>query len=440
MEKKFWDEVEGLPRDEIKKIQLRRLKKQVEYLYANSPYYRNLFKKHKITPKDFKSLDDLKRVPFLDKYVISESQVKYPPFGEFLCVKEHEIVKYFRTSGTTFHPRNFAYTFDDWWNGAVEEMCRIKYAIGVRPEDRAFIAFPYSTFITLWTAHYACEKIGCMIIPGGGTSTKERLKLMREMQTTVLCSTPTYAYRLASVCQEEGIDIRSIPLKIINTGGEPLAAVPGSRKRLEEIWQAKVYDEYGASEGLSPVGGECSEQDGLHVAEDFLITEILDDNGEQVAPGEKGELVISNLISRSMPLLRFKTGDIVTYTDEPCLCGRSTIRLKVLGRVDDMILIKGTNVFPSTIEEIVKRCPELGNDFMIVLDEINGTYELIIQVEPATHITCTETVEQEIQNKLMGMCREQLRLRPVVQVVSCGSLPRYEVKSKRVVDKRAKET
>jgi phenylacetate-CoA ligase len=440
MKKEYWDEVEGLPREKLRKLQLQKLKKQIEYLNTNSPYYRTLFKQNKIKPEDFKSLDDLKRVPFLDKYTISASQEKHPPFGEFLCVKERDIVKYFRTSGTTFRPRNFAYTYDDWWNGSVEEMCRIKYSIGVRKEDRAFIAFPYSTFITLWTAHYACEKIGCMIIPGGGTSTKERLKLMQDMKVTHLCATPTYAYRLASVCEEEGIDIRSIPLKIINTGGEPLAAVPGSRKRLEEIWQAKVYDEYGASEGLSPVGGECVEQNGLHAVEDFLIIEILDDNGEQVAPGERGELVITNLISKSMPLLRFKTGDIVTYTDEPCPCGRSTIRLKVLGRVDDMILIKGTNVFPSTIEEIVKRCPELGNDFMIVLDEIDNTYELIIQVEPATHIICNDSVEGQIKNKLVEMCREQLRLRPVVQVVPCGSLPRYELKSKRVVDKRVKET
>jgi len=438
MERKFWSEVETLSTDEIKKLQLKRLKEQVEHLYHNSPYYRRVFKEHKITPEDFRSLDDLKRVPFLDKYTVGESQDRCPPFGEFLCVPERDIVKFYRTSGTTFHPRNFAYTFNDWWNITCEVMARIKYSTGVRAEDRAFIAFPYSTFVSLWTAHYACEKIGCMVIPGGGISTKERLNLMKNMKTTLLCATPTYAYRLASVAEEEGIDIRSIPLSTMHTGGEPLTAVPGSRRRLEEIWQAKVYDEYGVSEGLAPVGGECVEQDGLHVTEDVLITEILNEDGEQVAPGERGELVTSNIVSKSMPLLRFKTGDVVTYVDEACPCGRKTIRLTVLGRRDDMIIIKGTNVFPSSIEEMVKRCPELSSEFMIVLDEINGVYELIIQVEPKGKEAFTSDEGEGVKRKLVEMVGENLRLTPVVQVMAPGSLPRFEVKSKRVVDKRPK--
>jgi phenylacetate-CoA ligase len=315
----------------------------------------------------------------------------------------------------------------------------MKYAIGVRPEDRAFIAFPYSTFIALWTAHYACEKIGCMVIPGGGISTRERLHLMRDMKVTHLHATPTYAYRLANVAEEEGIDIRSIPLKIIQTGGEPLAAVPGSRKRLEEIWQAKVYDEYGANEALCLVGGECAEQNGIHVCEDFIIAEVLNKDGEQVAPGEAGELVVSNIFTKSMPLLRARIGDVVTYTDEPCSCGRRTMRIKVIGRADDMILIKGTNVFPTTVEEMVKRCTELSSEFMIVIDEIDGVYELIIQVEPGKREGFTPDEEEQVKKKLVEMMRDNLRLRPVVQVMNPGSLPRFEVKSKRVVDKRPRD-
>ncbi|MBW1803234.1 MAG: AMP-binding protein, partial [Deltaproteobacteria bacterium] len=288
----------------------------------------------------------------------------------------------------------------------------------------------------LWTSHYACEKIGCMVIPGGGTSTLERLNLMRNMKATVLCATPTYAYHLANTTKEEGIDIREIPMRIIHTGGEPLAAVPGSRARIEEVWQAKAYDHYGCSEGTCPIGGECQEQNGLHCSEDILIPEIIDRNGNQVAPGEQGELVISNIFSKTMPLLRFKTGDIVTYVNEPCACGRETIRIKVIGRNDDMILIKGNNVFPSSIEEMVKRCDELSSDFMIVIDEIEGQYELIVQVEPAGKDKFDPDEEDAVRNKLVDMCRENMRMRPVVQFMESGALPRFEIKAKRLIDRR----
>jgi phenylacetate-CoA ligase len=436
MSKRFFSDMEALSREEINALQIDRLKKQVEYLSHQSPYYKAVFEAKRIQPADFKHIDDLKRIPFIDKFMVGESQERQPPFGEFVCVPEKDIVKYFRTSGTTFNPRNFSYTFRDWWDIAVEVMARLKYAAGVRPEDRVFIAFPYSTFIALWNAHYACEKIGCMVIPGGGTSTIERLHLMKNLKVTVLCATPTYAYHLANVARDEGIDLNEIPLKLLHTGGEPLAAVPGSRIRLEEIWQAKAYDEFGSSECFVPAGGECECQNGLHFTEDVLIPEILDKNDEQVLPGEKGELVVSNIASQTMPLLRFRTGDIVTYDDEPCPCGRKSIRIKVLGRTDDMIVIKGTNIFPAMVEEVVKRCPELSSEFMILLDEINGSYELILQVEPAgkNDFSCRE--EETVKQKLTGMVRENLRLRPVVQVMAPGSLPRFEVKAKRVIDKR----
>jgi phenylacetate-CoA ligase len=259
---------------------------------------------------------------------------------------------------------------------------------------------------------------------------------MRNLKVTVLCSTPTYAYRLANVAKEEGIDIREIPLKLLHTGGEPLAAVPGSRARLEEIWQAKAYDEYGLNECFLPAGGECTEQNGLHFSEDFLIPEILNEHGEQVSPGERGELVASNIASRAMPLLRFKTGDMVTYDEEPCPCGRKTFRITVLGRTDDMIVIKGTNVFPAMLEEMVKRCPELSSEFMILLDDIDGSYELILQVEPAGREPFNKDEEEAVKGKLVEMVRENLRLRPVVQLKGPGSLPRFEVKARRVVDKR----
>jgi phenylacetate-CoA ligase len=436
MEKQFFSDVEALSRDEIKQLQLKRLKEQIGYVLNNSPFFGRVLKENRLTPEDFRSLDDLKRVPFLDKYMVAESQERHPPFGEFLCVPESSIVKYFRTSGTTLQPRNFGYTADDWNNITVVVMSRMKFSTGVRPEDRVLIAFPYSTFISLWTSHYACEKIGCMVIPGGGASTKERLNLMRSMKVTVLCATPTYAHRMANVAEKEGIDLSEIPLKLLHTGGEPLAAVPGSRSRLEEIWHAKAYDQYGFSEGSAPAAGECSEQNGLHFTEDVILPEILNDQGEQVAPEERGELVITNIASRTMPMLRFKTGDIVTYVDEPCACGRASIRIKVIGRTDDMIVIKGTNLFPSMIEEMVKRCPELSSEFMTVLDEINGSYELIIQVEPKGTRKFSSDEEAAAKKRLVEMVRENLRLRPVVQVMAPGALPRFEVKSKRVVDKR----
>ncbi|MBW1996456.1 MAG: hypothetical protein JRJ29_00685 [Deltaproteobacteria bacterium] len=195
----FLSAIETLSREELRVLQLERLKEQVTYVSSRSPYYRRLFRKSRIRPGDFKDLNDLKKIPFSDKFKIAESQESKPPFGDLLCVPETEIVKYFRTSGTTFHPRNFCYTYKDWKHNTVEAMARMKFAIGIRSDDRALIAFPYSTFISLWTAHYACERIGCMVIPGGGTSSKERLNLMKSMKVTVLCATPTYASHLSNV-------------------------------------------------------------------------------------------------------------------------------------------------------------------------------------------------------------------------------------------------
>lgn len=436
----FFSSIESLSRTELRALQLERLKKQVAYLSRRSPYYQRLFKEVGIGPKDIRSLDDLEKIPFSDKFKIADGQERIPPFGDLLCVSETEIVKYFRTSGTTFRPRNFCYTFKDWMHYTVEAMARMKFAIGIKPDDRALIAFPYSTFISLWTAHYACERIGCMVIPGGGTSSKERLALMKNMKVTVLCATPTYAYHLSNVAKEEGIDLGEIPLKCIHTGGEPLSAVPGSRARLEEIWGTKVYDEYGFSEGGVPVGGECMAQDGIHVNEDMVIAEVLDNEGHEVPPGRQGELVVTNIVSETMPVLRFKTGDIVTYTDEPCICGRNTIRIKVLGRTDDMIVIKGTNLFPATVEEIIRRCPELSGDFLIIIDKVNETYELIIQAEPDSSRPFSDHERAATERKMIEMFRENLRLRPVVEIKEPGTLPRFEVKSKRLIDRRPKAT
>ena len=436
MEREFWNAEEAMSRHDINALQIKKMRDQVAYLSHNSPYYQRLFEKANISSEDFRTLEDLQRLPFTDKYQVGDSQERNPPFGDILCVPERDIVKYFRTSGTTLEPRNFAYSAYDWWDLTVEMMVRLKYATGLRPDDRVFIAFPYSTFIALWTSHYACEKMGCMVIPGGGTSTKERLNLMRNMKVTALCATPTYAHHLAAVAQEEGIDRGEIPLRIIHTGGEPLAAVPGSRARIEAIWDAKAFDSYGCNEGGCVAGGECIAQDGLHVSEEVLIPEVIGENGEPVAPGGQGELILSNVASKTMPLLRFKTGDVVTYTDEPCACGRQTIRIKVIGRTDDMILIKGTNVFPSGVEEMVKRCVELSNHFMIVIDEIDGQYELILQVEPADRDRFNPDEEEKVRGKLLDLFRENLRLKPVVQLMEHGSLPRFEVKAKRLIDKR----
>jgi phenylacetate-CoA ligase len=259
------------------------------------------------------------------------------------------------------------------------------------------------------------------------------------MEVTVLCATTTYDYDLANMAEEESIDLSEIPLKLLHTGGEPLASVPGSRSRLEDIWHAKVFDQYGTSEGSSPAGGECSEQNGLHFTEDVLIPEFLNERGEEVGPGERGELIITNIASKTMPLLRFKTGDVVTYDEAPCACGRESLRIEVIGRTDDMIVIKGTNVFPAMLEEMVKRCPELSNEFMILIEEINGVYELILQVEPAGREAFLPREEEEVKRKLIDMVRENLRIRPVVEIKEQGSLPRFEVKAKRVIDKRKKD-
>jgi len=423
-------------RQKIKLIQERRFLEQVKFVAEHSPYYRRIFEENNLTTDDFRSSADITRIPFVDKKIIGESQDNYPPYGEFLCQPKENCARYFMTSGTTGTPRNFVFTARDWYDFACGCFARYAASAGVTSQDRAFIAFGYGMFTAFWAIHHGLEKIGAMVYPGGGYSSVDRIRLMRNIRPTVLAATPTYALHLLEIAREEGINVKDIGLKKIFVAGEPGGSIPETRGKLEEEWGVKVYDSYGNAEMQLSSAGECIEQNGLHMLEDWLIVEVIDKEGNVLPPGQKGELVLSNIVSKSMPLLRFRTGDLVELDDNPCACGRHTVRLMgIAGRADDMVLFKGVNILPSGVESVIRKIKEVGDEFQIFFEGEVGNDSMIIKVEPRDNDDRNENVEL-IKKKVASEIKFAINVTPEVQVVPAGSLPRFEYKAKRFTDNR----
>lgn len=423
-------------RKEIKLIQERRFLEQIKFVAEHSPYYKRIFAENNLTMDDFTCLADITRIPFIDKKLMGESQEKHPPYGEFLCQPEENYIRYFMTSGTTATPRSFIYTARDWYDVACGSFARIALSAGVTARDRVFIAFGYGTFTGFWCAHHGFEQVGALVYSGGGFSSVDRLRVMQSVRATVLAATPTYALNLLEVAKAEGINVKEIGLKKIFVAGEPGGSIPETRNKLEEEWGVKVYDTYGNAEVQINTAGECTEQNGLHLPEDWLIAEVIDKDGNVLPPGQKGELVISNIVGKSMTVLRYRTGDLVVLDDTPCACGRHTARIKgVSGRTDDMVLFKGVNILPSGVESVIRKIDEVGSEFQILFEGEIGKDRMIIKVEPHDGDDCPENVER-IKKKVTGEIKYAIEVTPEVQVVPAGSLPRFELKAKRVFDNR----
>ncbi len=414
----------GFPsRQEIEASQLEQLQSLLKVLLPANPFYTRKLG----ASLSIESLDDFsQRVPFTTKSEIAHDQNVAPPYGTNRTFPLETYTRFSQTSATTGNPLRWLDTPQswDWMLGCWNEVLA---AAGVEAGTRIFFAFSFGPFLGFWTAFEAAARRGCLCIPGGGLSSEGRVRAVIDNAAEVLCCTPTYAIRLGETARFEA---GTPPVKTIIVAGEPGGSIAGVRNRIEELWPgARVFDHHGMTE-IGPVTFECPARSGvLHIIESAYYPEIVDArNGEAVAPGETGELVLTNLGRTASPLLRYRTGDLVRRADaERCVCGRSDTALEggILGRLDDMVIVRGVNVFPGAVEEIVRRFPEV-TEYQVEIDARDALPQMCLHIETSSN---ADAVARAIEEAL----RAALTLRVPVRVAPENSLPRFEMKAKRWV-------
>jgi phenylacetate-CoA ligase len=382
-------------------------------------------RKNRFYADRLRRVDGFEDIPFTTKQQLVEDQGNDPPFGTNLTFSIENYTRIHQTSGTAGNPILWLDTQEswDWWLRCWTEVFN---GAGVRRGDRVYVAFSFGPFIGFWAAFEAAQRMGAMTISGGGQSTEQRLQSIIQREATVLVCTPTYALRLADVARLQGVDLSRSAIHITIHAGEPGASIPETRKRIEEAFGARTFDHVGMTE-MGAYGFECGHQSGLHINEDEFIAEIIDPGTLVPVPdGQKGELVLTNLGRVGMPLIRYRTGDLGILSHEPCACGRRWARLVggVLGRADDMITIRGINVFPGAVENIVRRHPEIV-EFAIEVYRRREMHELHLKVEVAG-------AANGIIERLANEFSNDLRIRASIEHVPDGSLPRFELKSRRL--------
>ena len=429
----FDPDIETAFRDEIEKLQLARLIETVHRVYDHVPMYRERFDAAGLRPKDIRSLDDLSRIPF----TVKDDLRDHYPFGLF-AVPMKEVVRVHASSGTTGKPTVVGYTRNDLetWSSA---MARLVMAAGVGPDDVAQVAFGYGLFTGAFGLHYALEKVGCSVIPMGSGNTEKQLMLMKDFGTTVLICTPSYALYIAETAEKLGIDpARELKLRVGLFGAE--ASSEAMRQEIQKRLGLLATENYGLSEVIGPgVSGECACQCGLHINEDHFIPEIIDPETGRVLPmGEEGELVLTAVTKEALPILRYRTKDLTRLIPERCSCGRTTMRMaKVVGRIDDMLIIRGVNVFPSQIETVLMDVEEVGPNYEIVVTREGYLDRMLVKVE-LNDSSLLERFSQleQLENKIRAKMRTILGLDVTIRLVEHQSLKRFEGKAKRVTDLR----
>jgi len=441
-EQKYWNPlIETLPLEKIQSLQLKKFKKIFDWTYTRSKFHRSLYEKAGIQPGDIQSLDDIKHVPKVEKGDMRSIQRKDPfPYGDALCVPLEEVTEFRQTSGTTGQPVYQPETWQDWewW---AECWSYILWAQGYRPRDRVFIPFGYNIFVAFWAGHYAAEKTGCEVVPGGVLDTQARILKIQEIKATAMMGTPTYILGMAETARNKmNIDPSSLTIEKITCAGEPGASIPSTKRRMETAWGAKVYDHAGATE-IGAWSFECSEQPGgMHVNEALFLVEIEDvESGEPFTePGRRGKMIITALDREAQPCIRFDSKDIIEWSTEPCSCGRTSRLIKggVMGRADDITKVKGVLLAPSSIEEVVRDIDGLGDEYEVLVNKAGDTDQITLKVEM---VPGGESKQQEVQSQLTNQLRFKTNLRFDLEFHDFGSLPRYDVKAKRFKDLRKKE-
>jgi len=429
----FNEEFETMPRAALEALQLKRLQAMLERIYTNVPFYKESLDKAGVKPADVKSLDDLQRLPFTTKQNMRDSY----PYGLFAAPME-EIVRIHASSGTTGKPTVVGYTLKDidTWS---ELMARSFVSAGAHKGDIIHNAYGYGLFTGGLGAHYGAERLGASVIPISGGNTKRQIMIMQDFGSTVLTCTPSYSLFMAEEARNEGVDFKNLKLKVGIFGAEPWSEA--MRGEIEEKLNLAAIDIYGLSEIMGPgVAIECIEaKQGLHIWEDHFIPEIINpETGQRVAEGERGELVITTITKQGIPLLRYRTRDITSLTYEPCICGRTHARIsRMSGRSDDMLIIRGVNVFPSQIEAILVGIEGVEPHYLLVIDRAENLDTLEVQVEVDERLFSDEVkVLQRLAKRIEKEIKDMLGVTCTAKLVEPKTIQRSEGKATRVIDKR----
>lgn len=429
----YWNpQMERLPVDELEKMQEDKLRHLVHYVYQHSPFYRKRFDEAGVKPEDIKTLDDVRKLPFTYKQDLRDNY----PTGMF-CVPNTQLTRFHVSSGTTGKPTVVGYTKNDIHEWS-KSLARALTSIGVGRGDILQVSYGYGLFTGGLGLHYGAEEVGSTVLPTSTGNTERQIELMQDLGTTVLACTPSYFLFMIEAARKEGASIKDdTNLRIGIFGAEPWSEE--MRQRIEEATGIKAYDVFGTSELSGPLFTECVYQDGIHIWADQFLIEVIDPNtGEPVPDGERGELVITTLAKEALPLIRYRIGDITIMNRETCKCGRTHPRImRVLGRADDMLIIRGINVFPGQIESVLMKIPEVGDHFMIIVDRVNELDTMTVQIE-MTDKAFSDKVNDIIQleKKVGSALKSVLNLGVKVELVEHGSLPRSMGKSKKVIDNR----
>ncbi len=430
----FWNsEIECLPKEGLRKLQYGSIKSLISKLYSSNAFYRHKMDSVNVKPDDIRSLSDISKLPFMTK---QEFRDNYPT--KMFSVPNTDIVRYHVSSGTTGKPTLVGYTRKDldYWTDA---LARSLTSIGIGEDDTLQVSYGYGLFTGGLGLHYGAERVGASVLPASTGSTERQLELMQDLEVTAIACTPSYFIHIMDVAKEIGIDfLRDTKLRKAILGAEPWSE--GMRKRIEESSGIRAYDIYGTSELAGPMFTECEERNGIHICGDMAYIETVDpDSGEPLESGEKGELVITMLKKEAFPLVRYRIRDLSAVYDDVCACGRSSPRIaRISGRSDDMLIVRGINVFPSQIEYALMQVPQVGNQYMIVLTRDGALDNMVVQVEINPEYFSDKVKDMiSLRSHIESELKKYLNLAVHVELKAPGELPRFDGKASRVKDKRS---
>ena len=434
----YWNpHTETLPRDRLDALQACKLRTLVTWTLEHAPWQAERLRAAGVTADSIRSLDDARRIPFLTRAEWMESQEADPPYGAVLAAPPEAAIRYHTTSGTSGSRPLAVLDGPKDWEWIAEMWCYGFWGFGVRPADTVFFAFGYGTFVGFWGAQYACEKIGCLVLPGGNMSTEARVRMLADNGATVVCSTPTYALRMAQEARKLGIDLPASSVQRLILSGEPAGSIPATKRLIEDQWGAKAGDTAGMTEVGTIIMFECDHQPGgAHLIEDHYLEEVVDpESGEPVAYGELGERVVTSFGRGFIPVLRYRTGDLVCRVPaDRCDCGRGFDIYDggIRGRVDDMKVIRGTNVYPRAVEAIVRRVADV-EEFQVRLYTAEGIRD---EIEVLVELAAEQDGDAVLAELGRQLAEAHEGLRFGVRRAQAGSLPRFELKAKRLSDER----
>jgi phenylacetate-CoA ligase len=437
---RYWNAfTETMPRDRLDALHLHKLQTLMRYVYEFSPFYRRTFDEIGLKPEQIKSIDDFKkRIPIIDKAAFIGFQQERPPYGDTITVPLEMVAHHVETSGSTGVPLAVPYTAYDT-ERVGESWTYGFWAHGIRPEDSFYFAFNWGNFAGFWSCYFGARRMGCRVISGGGADSQGHINNILRMKPTVLISTPTFALRLAQVAEEMGVDLRETSVKYSYHAGEPGPfALPAMKKRIDEAWGADSGELLGIAE-IEAFAPGCAERDGVHVNEMNVFSWSIDpDTGEEVKDGDIGENIITSFTYSGQPLLNYRSHDLVRRVGG-CACGVTWAKLDgvVLGRTDFMITVRGTNVYPTAVENILGETEGISPFFQLVLDRIGENDEMTVEFEPAKEVPEAEWAALAAMAE--ARIHEVLHVRLAMKPMAPDSLPRYDLKTRRVIDNRPKE-